>query len=69
METIVHGIDITSSALFGMRARSILRGKTREQKREILDAATAYHHKGMAPVAPTVKVVPARSCHCQFTSG
>ena len=54
METIVHGIDITSSALFGMRARSILRGKTREQKREILEAATAYHHKGMAPVAPTV---------------
>ena len=65
METIVHGIDITSSALFGMRARSILRGKTREQKREILEAATAYHSKGMAPVAPaTVKVVPARSCHC-----
>ena len=48
METIVHGIDITSSALFGMRARSILRGKTHEQKREILEAATAYH----------------RSCHC-----
>ena len=64
METIVHGIDITSSALFGMRARSILRGKTREQKREILEAATAYHRKGMAPVAPTVKVVPASSCHC-----
>ena len=60
METIVHGIDITSSALFGMRARSILRGKTRE----ILEAATAYHRKGMAPVAPTVKVVPASSCHC-----
>ena len=33
METTIHGIDITSSALFGMRARSILRGKTREQKR------------------------------------
>ncbi len=65
METIVHGIDITSSALFGMRARSILRGKTREQKREILEAATVYHRKGMAPVVPTTKVVPASSCHCR----
>ena len=65
METIVHGIDITSSALFGMRARSILRGKTREQKREILEAATAYHHKSVAPVAPTTKVVPSSSCHCR----
>ena len=35
METIVHGIDITSSALFGMRARSILRGKTRDAGRYI----------------------------------
>lgn len=65
MDTIVHGIDITSSALFGMRARSILRGKTREQKREILEAATAYHHKSVAPVAPTTKVVPASSCQCR----
>ena len=64
METMVHGINITSSALFGMRARSILRGKTREQKREILEAATAYHRKGMAPAAPTVEVIPASSCHC-----
>ena len=64
MDTIVHGIDITSSALFGMRARNILRGKTREQKREILEAATAYHSKGMAPVAPATRLVPARSCRC-----
>ena len=35
MDTIVHGIDITSSALFGMRARSILRGKTRGVPREV----------------------------------
>ena len=64
METTIHGIDITSSALFGMRARHILRGKTREQKREILEAATAYHRSHALTVAPTVKVVPASSCHC-----
>ena len=58
METIVHGIDITSSALFGMRARSILRGKTHEQKREILEAATAYHRKGVALCPPPSRLYP-----------
>ena len=35
METTIHGIGITNSALFGMRARSILRGKTRGVPREV----------------------------------
>ena len=35
METTIHGIGITNSALFGMRARHILRGKTRDAGRYI----------------------------------